>query len=537
MRRKISTTVFSCFIILHCQNKGNDNNTPGSSPAASSTTSFFQEATSAAGLNYSHSEKTYTTNSFDEMAHGMTGGLAAGDINGDGYIDLFLTGGNLSTNRLLLNNGSGVFTDVTTSYGLGSSSRSDSGPAFIDFDGDNDLDLIVGNIGETTAHTNDTVRVYRNDGTTFTNITGSAGISFPVGACPGTESDCIDTYNVSVGDIDNDGWMDVYLGHWSRPTSDNVKAYHLWKNNGNSTFSDVTTAYGLDSQIFTFTAAFADIDGNAFKDLIAANDFNGQKLWLNTSATPLTSSGISFPGWNAMGLAVGDIDNDGDNDWMFTHIYDPPSNSNYTGNRMWRNEGGSYTDISASAGIAQGSWGWGICFADFNNDTYLDIFHVNGMHNPAYNDTSVLFINNGDSTFTNKTSEYGISDSGQGRGVVCFDADRDGDIDIVVFNNNGSYKYYRNNKGNEKNWITIRLQGNSPNTKGIGSKITITAGSLSLRRDISADNHYAGQNPAEAHFGLGSVSSIDTITVNWADGATSNLSNVSVNQTLTIAHP
>ncbi|RME93435.1 MAG: CRTAC1 family protein [Candidatus Hydrogenedentota bacterium] len=526
-------TLFGLFACIYCFKTS----TPlPSSSISSSFTLKFQEDSTNAGLSYSHSDPDF--GNFDEnMYHSMAGGLAAGDVDNDGDIDLFLVGGKNGTNHLLLNDGSGNFLDQTSAYGLSSSNRSDSGPAFIDFDGDGDLDLIVGNIGEKSV---DTIRVYRNDGTSFTDITTSAGISYPVGNCPSTESDCIDTYNVSVGDINNDGFLDVYTGHWNRPTTTFYqKGFFLWKNNGNSTFTDVTATYGLSSELLTFTAAFADLDGNLYKDLILANDFNNQKVYLNNGSTPLTDSGLSFPGWNAMGVAAGDIDNDGDLDWMFTHIYDPDTNSKYMGNRLWRNNGSnSFTDISASAGIANGSWGWGICFADFDNDTDLDIFHVNGMVSPSYNDASVLFINDGTGVFTEKANEVGIQDNGQGRGVVCFDADRDGDIDIVVFNNNGPYRFYRNISTGNHNWLTVKLRyPASKNRFGIGAKIILQIEGKSFRRDITADNHYAGQNPPEAHFGLGLLSGTATISITWPDGTTSSHSGINLNQTITITHP
>lgn len=194
--------------------------------------------------------------------------------------------------------------------------------------------------------------------------------------------------------------------------------------------------------------------------------------------------------------------------------------------------------------MREGFWGWGSCFADFDNDGSLDLFHVNGMaagNMPAFDefaaDPSRLFMSNGAGGFTERSLELGIDDTGQGRGVVCFDADRDGDIDIFVANNGDAPRFYRNELSDGARYLEVILNGPTPNTQGIGAQVVVTsAGQGTQIREIRAGSNFESQNPAEAHFGLGADITVD-ITVQWPDGTMTQMLGVSTDQILTINHP
>ena len=274
---------------------------------------------------------------------------------------------------------------------------------------------------------------------------------------------------------------------------------------------------------------------------------------MNTDGVFSESTGSILSDQNGMGSAVGDYDGDGDMDWFVSSIFDPNGAEAHwgtTGNRLYQNDGsGTFTDVTESAGVREGFWGWGSCFADFDNDGWLDLFHVNGWRTRVTNefsaDPSRLFMSNGDGTFTEASLVNGLVDDGQGRGVVCFDADRDGDIDIFVSNNGDGPSFYMNqvvevNRDVEirvVNYLEVVLRGPSPNTQGIGALITITPSTGGTQvREIRAGSNFVSQNPAEAHFGLGDATSVD-LSVRWPDGTESTVLNVAANQLLVLSHP
>ena len=254
-----------------------------------------------------------------------------------------------------------------------------------------------------------------------------------------------------------------------------------------------------------------------------------------------------------MGSSVADFDNDGDLDWFVSSISlgdsenDRPTEKdnagfNLTGNRFYRNEGnGVFSDRTDAAGVRKGYWGWASCAADFNNDGYLDIFHVNGMDEPlsdAYlDDPSRLFINNADGSFTEYSEPLGLVDRKSGRGVTCFDADRDGDIDILIANSDDSASLFRNDGGNQLNYLNIELGAGAPNTRAIGARIYLTVGAETQLREIHNGNNYVSQNPTEQHFGLNDSLQADTVRVVWPDGSETTRSNIPSNQRVTIGYP
>ncbi len=178
---------------------------------------------------------------------------------------------------------------------------------------------------------------------------------------------------------------------------------------------------------------------------------NAQKLFINNQDGTFKDATDTkvFTDENGMGAAVGDYDNDGDLDWFVTSIWGPDPDDSHTqwdssGNRLYRNSGdGTFEDVTDVAGVRKGFWGWGSCFADFNNDGHLDIFHVNGYLTPNsklqrfrpkkfFDDPVRLFVSNGDGEFTERSTALGLDDTDQGRDVSCFDYERDGDLDIFI---------------------------------------------------------------------------------------------------------
>jgi hypothetical protein len=251
-----------------------------------------------------------------------------------------------------------------------------------------------------------------------------------------------------------------------------------------------------------------------------------------------------------MGAAVGDFDNDGDLDWFVSSIWDPDGTAEdhwgVTGNSLYRGRGDvSFEDVTLAAGVQQGYWGWGATWADINNDGHLDLFHVNGFGRSAeylpsrdfYADPSRLFVAAGDGSFTEQSESLGIDDRGLGRGVVSFDFDRDGDLDLFIANGQGRPVLYRNDGGNGSGYLTIKLRGPAGNSQGIGARIEVSTGSMTQMREMRAGSNFESQDPAEAHFGLGDSEAADRVRVSWPDGVTMELMAVKAGQSIVVAAP
>ena len=512
----------------------------------------FVDATSSAGLSFSHGLQG------DTMATMVAGGIAVGDYDNDGWLDIYLAQGNAGPNVLLQNrsqSGAYSFTDVTAAAGVsGDVNNKASGPAFVDYDGDGDVDLLVGSVENSSFH------VFNNLGNgSFTEVTASTGLN-------GLHRE--NNIGMAFGDYDGDTDLDLFISHWTFTENElpSGSTQHLWRNNGDGTFSDVSDEALITGgviekpQDYTFSPTFADIDNDGDRDLLIVADNHTSQVMINDGdlggglyAFSNATNRAVISDEAGMGSSVADFDNDGDLDWFVTSISlgdDPngrPSGKdnagfNLTGNRFYRNEGnGVFSDQTDVAGVRKGYWGWGSCAADFNNDGYLDIFHVNGMDDPQTNayleDPSRLFINNADGTFTEYSEPLGLVDGKSGRGVTCFDGDQDGDVDILIANNNDAATLYRNDGGNQLNYVNIQLRGVVPNTQAVGARVYLSTGGVTQMREITNGSNYVSQNPAEQHFGIKNETVVETMRVIWPDGSESTRSNVQPFQRISVTYP
>jgi enediyne biosynthesis protein E4 len=474
-------------------------------------------------------------------------GAAAADIDGDSLLDLLVGEGAGGAPALLRNAGDGSFVDVTARMRLTPPIGCPTGVALADYDGDGHLDAFF-SASESAFGTGPSLVVRRNrgDGTFEPTDLGFDGR--------------YSRQSLTFGDFDRDGDLDLYVSTWSARASLSLEPiHHLWRNDGSAGFRPVDEALptlvetpmrpDCDSctAFWDFTANFSDINHDGWPDLLLAADFGTSRVFLNQHDgrfADTTTSVISDE--NGMGAAVGDYDNDGDLDWFVTGIRHNapgrPCDAGPSGNRLYRNRGdGSFEDATDRAGVRDGGWGWGACFADFNNDGWLDLYHVNGWPFCSElgfaDDPAVLFLSNGDGTFTERAAALGVADRGQGRGVVCFDYDADGDIDILVVNQLSPPRLFRNDLPRSNAYLTVRLRGLAPNTQGIGAKVWLRTGSRTQMREIRAGSNYLSQDPAEAHFGLGPATVVDEVRVEWPNGQTSQLNDVAANQLLLIGEP
>lgn len=493
----------------------------------------FSEVSEEAGVRVPHAHLEVGVDPIKEIA----GGVAAGDVDGDGWVDFYVVGGEANRQYLFLNAGDGTFREQAVLSQVDLPGQHVWGPALADVDGDGDLDLFVGGFDRRGPV------LFLNDGEGFfTEVARSAGM-FPPAVY----------VSASFSDYDLDGDLDLFTTHWfqlleRRPIG------HVWRNDGTGNFVEIPAAESgvhvrtqqteIGPVYWSFTANLADMDGDGLPDLLLASDYGFSQYFRNMGGGRFEDQSTAvLSDENGMGAAVGDYDNDGDLDWFVTSIFDPsgvPSPAwGASGNRLYRNTGGVLDDATDEAGVRDGSWGWGACFADFDNDGDLDLFHVNGYREVTERQRWLghparLFLNQGDGSFVESAAGTGIDDRGNGRGVACFDYDRDGDIDVFISNVVGTSSLYRNELDPANGFLGVRLVGRSPNSEAVGSTIAVAVGDSQQLRHINSGNHYGSQSPAVAHFGLGQASRVDAIRVTWPGGRVTQRSDVRANREIVV---
>lgn len=508
----------------------------------------FNDVSQNAGLCYDT-----TISSSDGTTARVSGGIAVSDYNADGRMDIYVTHGRNNLGKLFSLQADGSFIETTEDAGITSLSAGYGG-AFLDINFDGLPDLL------SIQAPPSVVQVFGNNGDgSFSDISESTGLNLTK-----------PTLSVAAGDHDLDGDLDLFFTHWD-PVNKQDRWEYFWQNQGAGSFIDISdivdvepftpVAEGDEPQLkyeYSFTPVFADFNDDWFPDILLASDYSSSQVLVNNSGTGFVD--YTPPTINdraGMGAAVADYDNDGDLDWFVSAIGDTSEenlvNGLLNGSRLYQNDGnGNFTNVTDAAGVRQGYWGWGSCFADFNNDGYQDIFTVNGYDGwseeqsvkrsfERFNNTrALLYINNGDSTFTEKGVELGITHTAMGRGLVCYDYDRDGDLDMLIANSGGSPSLYRNNSFAEgNNFLNIRLKGLLGNPQSVGARVYISVNGQEQMRELQLGSNYVSQNPVEAHFGLASNAVIDQIRIVWpgSDPEVSELQNVQANQFLIIHQP
>ena len=516
----------------------------------------FTAVTAAAGLQFRHVDGRSGQRYFLET---VGSGVAFFDYDGNGLTDIYfvnsadLPGFSSSippTNRLYRNNGEGTFTDVTEQAGVGDTGYG-AGCAVADYDNDGYLDLYVTNFGANV--------LYRNNGDgTFTDVTQHTGVG-----------DNRWSLGCAFADYDNDGFVDLYVTNYidfyfethTNCTQKGVATYcppesfegvpdTLYRNNGDGTFTDVTTSTGVYNENGKgMGIVFGDYDNDGDSDCYVGNDAGENFLYQNKGDGTFTNVG-----WMAgveadengdvqgtMGIDFGDYDNDGLLDLIAIN-YQRQTNA------LYRNDNGDFfTDLSFAAGMAESLpyVGWGVDFFDVDNDGDKDLLIANGHLQDTvekYDDTTTypqhnhLLINNGLGRFVNESMKAGsgLQSRRVSRGIATGDYDNDGDLDVLISNANDAAELLRNDGGNQGNWILIRTIGTQSNKAGIGTRIKIQAGDLIQIDEVRSGSGYLSQNDLRLHFGIGARKRINRIEVRWPSGIVDTIRDVAPNQIITI---
>jgi hypothetical protein len=410
-------------------------------------------------------------------------GVAWGDYDGDGKLDLYLTKSGGQANRLFRNNGNDTFTDVAAAAGV-NVAQSSRGVAFGDYDNDSHLDMYV------TSTTSQPALLYHNQGSgAFTDVAAAAGVVNDGTARTGPW-----------GDYDNDGDLDIYVAKSG--------ANFLFRNDG-AGFTEVAGPAGVADTGDSRGAEWADYDNDGDQDIFVGNvDFD--KLFRNRGdgtfedVTAVAGvAGVSGTG-STRGVAWGDYDNDGFLDLYVANI------SGVASTLYHNNGGGTFQDVTSTAGV--GATGDAQCpaWADYDNDGHLDLYvAVSGGSNK-------LFRNQGNGTFADVSAESGTDDAADGFGAAWGDYNGDGFVDLYV--SGEASKLFKNGAVSSNHWIHIDLVGVRSNRSGIGARIRVVAGGLSQIREISGGSGLQSQNSLTAEFGLGAATTVDLVEVRWPSG-------------------
>jgi len=489
----------------------------------------FVDATTDANLNVTH--QTLTPLGLNMMISGA----AAGDFDQDGRVDLFVLGGGSTSDTLYMNNGDGTFREEAAQWGLAQKQRG-SGVSVGDFNRDGWPDIFVTTHGITTTATIGHHRLYRNSGNgMFMDVATIAGVNQ-------SNSKSADGFGSAFGDYDLDGNLDLFVTGWK----DGEGGSRLFRNNGDETFTDVTEESGLlVRELRGFSPCFADMDGDRYPELLVAGDYNTSQYYINnrdgTFRDATQSAGVDKSAFG-MGSTVNDMNNDGLLDWYITSIFDQEIRGK--GNRLYINKSNHlYTEVAAAAGVDNGYWGWGTAAVDLNHDGWLDIVETNGWTDqPRFDNLpNRIWLNNGNGTFWDGAEETGFAHKINGRGLLTFDFDYDGDQDVVITTNNGALHLYRNDlSGSDNQWLKIDLDtSNRPDLapNGIGARVEINVNGQQQFRHANGCSSYLSQSEPTLHFGVGAADIVDSLTVTWPDGQQTLQTNLAVNRALTIIAP
>jgi hypothetical protein len=533
---------------------------------------IFQDVTRTAGL----SGWKHVMGAADKRLIIDTNGSGVGliDYDNDGWLDIYLVNGSTfgaldgsepSPHAALFhNNHDGTFTDVAAKAGV-NNDRWGFGVTIADYDNDGWPDIFVANYGKN--------RLYHNnhDGT-FTDVAERAGVTLGNWSA-----------GAAWGDYDGDGRLDLFVAgyvHFDRnhlpyektdavgfdyceyhgehvmcgPRGLQGEPDHLFHNNGDGTFTDVSVKAGVadkENKYYGLTPVFADVNNDGKIDLAVANDSTLSYLYLNrgdgtfNDVSLSTGFGLSEDGHEvaAMGVAVGDYLNNGLLDFAFSDFSNEIK-------LLFRNEGnGNFTEVSTSSGIGIKSipfLGWGDGFLDYDNDGWLDLLFINGHIYPAadhtdwgtsYAQRAQLFHNTRDGKFEEirPVKGSGLAVITSGRGAAFGDLFNDGKIDVVVSPVDGEPLLLKNVDTNHHHWVELRLVGGTKNPRdAVGATVYVTADGMRQRQDVLSSGSYVSTNDPRLHFGLSDALDAGTAEIHWPSGVRETVKLPAVDRIFTI---
>jgi hypothetical protein len=531
----------------------------------------FEDITKKSGLASWHHTMGTPEKRFIIEANGSGVGLI--DYDNDGWLDIYLVNGSTydaldgkaeSPHAALFhNNHDGTFTDVAAKAGV-TNDRWGFGVAIGDYDNDGWPDIFVANYGKN--------RLYRNNHNgTFTDVGEKAGITLGNWSTGAT-----------FGDYDGDGRLDLFVAgyvHFDRgdlpAPGTKAVAYnycnfrgvgvmcgprglvgepdHLFHNNGDGTFTDVSVKAGVNdpNKYYGFTSVFVDLNNDGKVDLVVADDSTPNYLYINrgngtfdddsyASGFALNQDGREVA---SMGLAVGDYENNGLDDLLVTTFSDDYK-------VLYHNDGdANYTDVSYHAGIAQDTipfLGWGTEFIDYDNDGWKDLMMINGHVYPAvdkydwgttFAERPLLFRNLEGKKFqlVPPVKDTGLAVVTPGRGAAFGDLFNDGKIDVVINALDTTPVLLRNVNADSHHWVELKLRGGPKGPRdAVGATVYLTANGMKQREDVMSGGSYISSNDQRVHFGLGDSTVVSDVEIHWPGGAIEKIKLPDVDRIFTV---
>ena len=525
--------------------------------AAAAQAPRFLDIAKEAGLTHSFPNGGDKSKAFIIETTGS--GVAFIDYDNDGYPDIFVLSGDGGTNRMYHNDHNGHFTDLTAELGLTSSGWAE-GVCAGDYDNDGYTDLFVTYWGQN--------RLYRNlNGKRFEDITAKAHL---------TQDRTRYNTGCAFLDYDGDGHLDLFVANYLKfdfattpKAGSNPYCFYrgmavncgprglpfetnlLYHNKGDGTFEDVSVKSGIARAAGHYSLAVLaqDIDDDGRPDIYVVGDQTAASLFINqgdgTFSEEAVMRGVAFDEngreLSGMGLASADYDGDGRLDIFRSDFSDERS-------LLYRNTGnGQFDDVTVAAGLARNTRfvNWGCDFLDFENSGWKGLAVVNGHVFPEVDrqnidirsrDHALLYRNTGKGAFEDISEQAGPAFAARhsARGLAIGDIDNDGTLEILANNQNEPPSLWKQVERAAGHWLLVTLAGSRSNRSAIGARVTVAAGGRTQIDEVRSGGSYLSQNDMRLHFGLGSATRADSITVRWPSGGKTVLRDVTVDRVVTI---
>lgn len=547
----------------------------------------LEEVSGEMGVDFEHQRPTIDSklDHISPQIASVGASVSVVDFNNDGLQDFYLTNSEYGTqNALYKNLGDGTFENVAEELGIADLNVEGTGVSmgsiWGDINNDGYEDLFIYKWGKPELYVN-------NEGRGFTRITEDAGLHEWSNS---NSAIWIDYNNNGLLDLFVTGYYHEDVDFWNLTSTrimpdsyeyaTNGGRNYLYENQGDGSFVDVTEEVGLDSRMWTLASASADLNDSGYPDIVIANDYGVDELFINQMGEGFInegeSVGMGFIPKSGMSVAFGDIMNQGRLSIYITNISE--DGVLMQGNNLWvpsqrsSEEQLRFRNLASNMRVDIGQWGYGGQFVDLNNDSNLDLYVANGFVSdepgtdywydyakvvggnrnviidannwPAMNgrtfsgyQSNKIWLNDGAGRFREVSASVGGALDLDSRSIAYADLDNNGTLDLIVANQDGPVKIYKNNQSGENNWIEFDLKGTESNKSAIGAVAFLHWDDKQKKKVVSGGDSFSSQSQRALHFGLGNIDRVAKIEIKWPSGLVQEIESPEVNKIHQIIEP